>query len=163
MKQRLALGIAIMIKPKLLILDEPTSGLDPTGIIHLRNTLQELVKKEDMAILFSSHQLGEVEKLADRIICINKGNIIETPRGFQQQFSYLIQLDNVEKGYRLFEEWLSEDKIKQVGRDTIRVELNSVEILNEMLNKLINADLTVMDITKDSMDIETIYQEVYGD
>lgn len=63
MKQRLALGIAIMAKPKFLILDEPTNGLDPTGIIHLRKTLQDLMAKEDMSIMFSSHQLGEVENL----------------------------------------------------------------------------------------------------
>src|SRR5699024_12878407 len=68
----ICLGIAILSKPKFLILDEPTSGLDPTGIIHLRNTLQNLIKEEDISILFSSHQLGEVEKLADRIICIDR-------------------------------------------------------------------------------------------
>lgn len=79
MKQRLALGIALLSKPKFLILDEPTNGLDPTGVILLRNTLLELVKNEDISILFSSHQLGEVEKLADRLICINQGKIIETP------------------------------------------------------------------------------------
>lgn len=61
MKQRLALGIVLLSKPKFLMLDEPTSGLDPAGIIHLRNTLQNLIKEEDMSILFSSHQLGEVE------------------------------------------------------------------------------------------------------
>src|SRR5699024_5905867 len=56
MKQRLGLGIAIMSKPKFLLLDEPTNGLDPTGIIHLRNTLQSLIKEENISILFSSHQ-----------------------------------------------------------------------------------------------------------
>ncbi len=73
MKQRLGLGIAILSKPKFLILDEPTNGLDPTGVIKLRSTLQSLVNEEDISILFSSHQLGEVEKLAHRIIFINEG------------------------------------------------------------------------------------------
>ncbi len=163
MKQRLGLGIAIMSKPKFLILDEPTNGLDPTGIIHLRSTLQQLIEKEDISILFSSHQLGEVEKLADRIICINKGKIIETPKAFQEQFSYILQLDEVERAYDLFKEWLPEEKIRIIGIDVIRVELSNVEMLNKMLAQLIQEKIIVMDISKDSMDVETVYQEVYGD
>lgn len=163
MKQRLGLGIAIMSKPKFLILDEPTNGLDPTGIIHLRSTLQQLIEKEDISILFSSHQLGEVEKLADRIICINKGKIIETPKAFQEQFSYILQLDEVERAYDLFKGWLPEEKIRLIGIDAIRVELSNVEMLNKMLAQLIQEKIIVMDISKDSMDVETVYQEVYGD
>lgn len=55
MKQRLALGIALLNKPKFIILDEPTNGLDPSGIIELREILQELKTKENVSILFSSH------------------------------------------------------------------------------------------------------------
>lgn len=163
MKQRLGLGIAIMSKPKFLILDEPTNGLDPTGIIHLRSTLQELIKKEDISILFSSHQLGEVEKLADRTVCINKGKIIETPKAFQEQFSYILQLDDAARAYELINRWLGEDKIRPIGIDALRVELSSGEMLNEMLAQLIQEKIMVMDISKDSMDVEAVYREVYGD
>lgn len=51
MKQRLGLGIALLSKPKFLILDEPSNGLDPKGIIDLRNTLEDLIRKEDMSII----------------------------------------------------------------------------------------------------------------
>lgn len=161
MKQRLGLGIAIMAKPKLLMLDEPTSGLDPTGIIHLRSTLEQLIEKEDISILFSSHQLGEVEKLADRIICINKGKIIETPKALDEQFSYILQLDDVKGGFNLIKDWIDNTKI--IGTDALRVELTDSEMLNKILTLFVKEHISIMDITKDTMDVETIYREVYGE
>ena len=161
MKQRLGLGIAIMAKPKLLMLDEPTSGLDPTGIIHLRSTLEQLIENEDISILFSSHQLGEVEKLADRIICINKGKIIETPRAFDEQFSYILQLSDVKGAYDLVKDWI--DNIKIIGNDALRVELSDSDMLNKILTLFVEEKISIIDITKDTMDVETIYKEVYGE
>lgn len=163
MKQRLGLGIAIMSKPKFLMLDEPTSGLDPTGIIHLRSTLQQLIENEDIAILFSSHQLGEVEKLADRIICINKGKIIETPGAFDEQFSYILQLEDIKEGYDVVKELIPEDNIKVIGMDALRVELADSGMLNKILTGFVKEGISIIDITKDTMDVEAIYQEVYGD
>ncbi len=161
MKQRLGLGIAILSKPKFLILDEPTSGLDPTGIIHLRNTLQNLIKEEDISILFSSHQLGEVEKLADRIICINKGKIIETPREMEQKYRYIAQVSHSDKVVNLLQGKLDEDKLEKITYDTIRFELHGQEELNAILRTIIDNDVELFDIYKDTIDVETIYQEVY--
>lgn len=72
MKMRLNLAIAIMDKPKLVILDEPTNGLDPEAVFHLRKEIEQ-VRQEGSAVLISSHQLVEVEKIADRIVAIEKG------------------------------------------------------------------------------------------
>lgn len=60
-------------------------------------------------------------------------------------------------------EWLSEDKIQLIGADSMRVELTSGEMLNKMLGQFIEEKIIVIDIMKDNMDIETVYQEVYGD
>ena len=162
MKQRLGLGIAIMSKPKFLILDEPTSGLDPTGIIHLRSTLEKLMDMEDISILFSSHQLGEVEKLADRIICINKGKLIETPKSLEKQYSYILQFENINKAYDIVREQLDSDSIRKVGDDSLRIELKRPDKFNKLLKSLTEGGVTVLDITKDSMDIEAVYKDVYG-
>lgn len=163
MKQRLGLGIAIMSKPKFIILDEPTNGLDPTGIIHLRNTLQRLIKEEDISILFSSHQLGEVEKLADRIICINKGKIIETPKVMEQKYRYILQVSHNEKAYKKIGEQIEKEKVEKISDDTIRVELNYQEELDKILKSLMKADIMILDIYKDNIDVESVYKEVYGD
>ena len=161
MKQRLALGIAILSKPKFLILDEPTSGLDPTGIIHLRNTLQNLIKEEDMSILFSSHQLGEVEKLADRIICINKGKIIETPKEMENKFRYIAQVNDNEKAYSILIDKIKEEKLMKISNDSIKVELDGQEYLTGILGNLIDGGVEILDIYKDSVDVESVYREVY--
>lgn len=163
MKQRLGLGIAIMSKPKFIILDEPTNGLDPTGIIHLRNTLQRLIKEEDMSILFSSHQLGEVEKLADRIICINQGKIIETPKIMEQKYRYIFQVNHNEEAYKIIKEQIKVDKVEKISHDAIRVELDNQKELNTILQGLIKAEIRILDIYKDTIDVESVYREVYGD
>lgn len=76
MKQRLGLANALIKKPKLLILDEPTNGLDPKGIKELRETLKKISAEQNMSILISSHILSEVENICDRVIIIDKGNIV---------------------------------------------------------------------------------------
>ena len=76
MKQRLALGIAILNQPKLLILDEPTNGLDPNGIIEIRELLIKINKEEGITILISSHILTEIEKLVSHLSIINKGELL---------------------------------------------------------------------------------------
>ncbi|MCT4544583.1 MAG: ABC transporter ATP-binding protein [Vallitalea sp.] len=162
MKQRLGLGIAILSKPKFLILDEPNSGLDPTGTIHLRNTLQKL-KEENISILFSSHQLGEVEKLADRIVCISKGKIIETPKEMTNKYIYIVQVDNSEKAYEVLGDKLQKDKLEKISSDAIKFELENQDYLTEILKRLIDSGVTILDIYKDSIDVESIYREVYGE
>lgn len=76
MKQRLALLIAMLMSPSLLILDEPTNGLDPSGIKELRLFLKKLAKDEQCAILISSHALAEMEMLCDKVAIIGRGNVL---------------------------------------------------------------------------------------
>ncbi|MDZ4793706.1 MAG: gliding motility-associated ABC transporter ATP-binding subunit GldA [Bacteroidota bacterium] len=73
-KQRVGLAAALIHDPEVLILDEPTTGLDPNQIIEIR----EVIKKQgkDKTVLFSSHILQEVEAICDRIIIINKGELV---------------------------------------------------------------------------------------
>ncbi|RYY98498.1 MAG: gliding motility-associated ABC transporter ATP-binding subunit GldA [Chitinophagaceae bacterium] len=73
-KQRVGLAAALLHDPEVLILDEPTSGLDPNQIIEIRNVIKE--QGRNKLVLFSSHILQEVEAICDRVLIINKGNIV---------------------------------------------------------------------------------------
>lgn len=75
MKQRLAIALALLHDPELMILDEPTNGLDPAGIIEMRELILSLNKVYGKTILVSSHLLYEVEKIATDVAIINKGKI----------------------------------------------------------------------------------------
>jgi gliding motility-associated transport system ATP-binding protein len=73
-KQRVGLAAALIHDPEVLILDEPTSGLDPNQIIEIREVIKQQGKNK--TVLFSSHILQEVEAICDRVIIINKGEIV---------------------------------------------------------------------------------------
>lgn len=75
MRRRLALARALVHDPELLILDEPMSGIDPSGQMELRAIIQSLVRERGKTILFSSHDLDEVERLCNRIALIDQGEI----------------------------------------------------------------------------------------
>src|SRR5437660_76280 len=95
MRARLAVAQALLGNPQLLVLDEPTNGLDPLGIRDLRELLRGLADQPGIAIVLSSHLLGEVEELCDRIAIIS--------HGFVRAQGSLLELVNRD-GYR-FELW----------------------------------------------------------
>lgn len=73
-RQRVGLAHALMQDPEILVLDEPTSGLDPNQIIEVRKLIKEIGKTK--TVIISTHILGEVEMLCDRVIIISKGKIV---------------------------------------------------------------------------------------
>lgn len=76
MKQRLGLATALLSDPELLVLDEPVNGLDPEGIAEMRDTLIGLSRNHGKTIFLSSHLLAEVERTADWIGIIKKGELV---------------------------------------------------------------------------------------
>ena len=75
MRQRLALAGALLGDPRILILDEPANGLDPLGIRWLRQFLRRFAEQGN-AVLVSSHQLGEMEQMADEAVVIHQGRLV---------------------------------------------------------------------------------------
>jgi len=75
--QRLGVAKAMLHNPQLLILDEPANGLDPAGIVEMRHLLIELAREQGVTVFMSSHILGEVSRLAQRIGIIHNGRLIQ--------------------------------------------------------------------------------------
>lgn len=76
MRQRLGIAQTLLHDPDLIILDEPTTGLDPQGIIEVRDLILRLKKEQNKTVILSSHQLAEIELVANRMVIINKGQTI---------------------------------------------------------------------------------------
>lgn len=86
MRQRLGIAQAIMHKPDLLILDEPINGLDPDGIAQMRDLIRDLRDRYGTTVLFSSHILGEMQTLCDKVAFLSRGKLVavKTRREIEQ-------------------------------------------------------------------------------
>ena len=148
MKQRTGLAVALMKEPKVLLLDEPMNGLDATGIQGLREELIRLAKEKNVALLISSHQLGEIEKMADRIIGIHFGKIKEISME-EKENVYVLETD------RKIPDQSDLQIIEQTG-NTYKLEVNSVM---EVLSNLEKQGVQVKNITQIHKTLEDVYNE----
>ncbi len=101
-KQRVGLAQAMIHNPEVLILDEPTAGLDPNQLSEIRNLIKDFGKEK--TVLFSSHIMQEVQAICDRVIIINKGQIVA-----DEQISVLSQSRQENETVRV--------KIKEIGTE----------------------------------------------
>jgi len=85
MRQRVGLAQALLHRPEVIILDEPTIGLDPAQVVEIRNVIREIGK--DRTVLFSTHILSEAQQICDRVLIINKGDIVaeDTPENLHSR------------------------------------------------------------------------------
>jgi ABC-2 type transport system ATP-binding protein len=151
MRQRLGLGQALMHSPSILILDEPTNGLDPSGIREFRQLLITLAKKENMAVLVSSHLLAEMEMMCDRIGIIQHGKLIDVQsvQDFvesEKQWTVTFTVDRVElaaktvqqqfnmKSFiisdKTFEAHLEYNQVPQVAKSLVDKGINIFSIIS---------------------------------
>lgn len=94
MQQRVGLAQALINNPDLLILDEPTSGLDPLGRMKVREIIQRL-KEQGKTVFFSSHEMGEVETVCDRVAILHEGKLRVEGRVADLVEKYQCNLENV--------------------------------------------------------------------
>lgn len=88
-KTRAALAKALVNAPELLLLDEPTASLDPDTADWVRSQLEDYRRAHDATILLASHNMAEVERLADRVLMMNRGEIVEdgTPAELMDRYA----------------------------------------------------------------------------
>jgi ABC-2 type transport system ATP-binding protein len=155
MKQRLGIAISLLSKPNLLVLDEPTNGLDPLGIKELRELIQNVSKKENMAVFISSHILSEIELVCDRIGIIDNGKLIEikSPKDIKKTadiISVSFVVDDETKTLKL----LSGKELDAVIKDKVIV-VNCMYKHIPVINKLlINNGISVYEINISSQTLE---------
>lgn len=123
MKQRLALAVALLGKPELVVLDEPTNGLDPAGIQEMRHLLRDMPVNYGITVFLSSHLLGEVEQIASHIGIIAAGKLqfqgLPGELRARRKGSLRIGLDRAE---------IAAELLRQQGWEATALARNSIEL-----------------------------------
>lgn len=162
-KQRVGLAAALIHDPEVLILDEPTSGLDPNQIIEIRNVIKEQGK--DKLVLFSSHILGEVEAICDRVIIINKGSIVADDRLANLQKRSTGSFVKVSFRESLEPEWLNRlPGVKAVSKEDGRNWTISTEepdaVRKALLGLAVEHNLNIESLQAGSESLEEVFRSL---
>lgn len=162
-KQRVGLAAALLHHPEVLILDEPTSGLDPNQIVEIRNVIKEQGKNK--LVLFSSHILGEVEAICDRVIIINKGTIVADDTLQNLQKTATGNVVNVQFKEPLEAEWLKRlPAVKTVNKQNATswtLETDDAETVRRNLLALaVEQNLNIMSLQNESNSLEDVFRSL---
>lgn len=166
-KQRVGLAAALIHDPEVLILDEPTSGLDPNQIIEIREVIRK--QGQNKTVLFSSHILQEVEAICDRVIIINKGEIVADDK-----------LSNLQKGDKdihvvivQFKETIDKHLLEQIKEasaieqlttsnfksDSYRIQTSNAEAVRKQILELsLQHNLNIVSLQNESQSLEEVFR-----
>ena len=137
MKQKLAIAVSLMNKPKYLILDEPTNGMDPDGSIDVLKTIQSLVKQLEMKILISSHKLEDIELICDRAVFLRDGTFVQdvNMKDGGPKDSTIITIDKEDFGKSLeilTEKFHVQQSSKDNGEIIIKAQSNYIDVIQSL-------------------------------
>jgi len=163
-KQRVGLAAALVHDPEVLILDEPTSGLDPNQIVEIRNVIKQLAQTK--TILFSSHIMQEVEALCDRVIIINKGNIVandllstlqKNSSGLQQvtvEFKEPVPVEKIEA---------LQSVVETEAVSTTQFQLSTIDaeaVKKQLLQLSIENNWDIVSLQTENQSLENVFREL---
>ena len=166
-KQRVGFAQALLGNPKILILDEPTVGLDPTQVMEVRNLILDL--KKEHSVIFSSHILAEVSAVCERVVIINKGEIIaiDTIENLERNMMSDTVLNltaegDKEKITRLLKDIqgvIGITEVKQISenRNLFQIELESEKIRNEIMSVLMNNQCSIVEMSLAKLNLEQVF------
>ncbi len=162
MRQRLALAIAMMNEPQVLLLDEPSNGLDPVGIIQLRDVLKQL-RDSGAAIVISSHRLGELEKLTSDYIFMYRGEVISLGEGFVAGQAGRLRVELVSNGNDIAEKLFSPSRVLGVSDTELEIAINDPEEVPDMVSNLAKGGARITGVLLQRENIEDVFLRLYNE
>jgi ABC-2 type transport system ATP-binding protein len=161
-RQRVGLAAALLHDPEVLILDEPTTGLDPNQLKEIRNLIIEIGKTK--TVLLSTHIMQEVEAMCDRVVIINKGNIV-ADRKLSDFLSEQNQEIQVEFDLRIEQQFL---KALPNLKDAINVSGNlwnlkfetEQDMRSEIFDFAKNNGLRTLQLNRKIISLESLFQSL---
>lgn len=163
-KQRVGLAQAMIHNPEVLILDEPTSGLDPNQLVEIRSLIKQLGKEK--TVIFSTHIMQEVQAVCDRVVIINKGQLVANDDIATLQVKArgesFVAVQFLEKASK---EKLS--KIKDVlsvkpmdnNRFLLAAKLNA-DIRPDLFRFAVQQNLTIIELRQELSSVEDVFQQL---
>ncbi len=166
MRQRLAIARALLGKPKLLILDEPTNGLDPRGMREVRDLIRSLALSDQITVLISSHLLGEVQAICNRVGILQEGVLktegqVSELLASQARRQAVVEVSS-EDPNKLEAALKPIERARHVGpgaNGRARVELTDMTV-SELNRLLVQADVAVTALVPEQGNLEDVFLEV---
>jgi ABC-type multidrug transport system ATPase subunit len=161
MKQRLGVAAALLKDPELLILDEPTNGLDPAGMRDMRALLRDLGERGH-TVLLSSHLLGEVQQLCDRVGVISGGRLLaeSTVDDLLGQAGLLVRAEPLDKAREILERLVGNGNVAQAD-GSLRLR-TAPELAGRVSRALADADVTLTELRPLERSLEEVFLEMTG-
>ncbi len=166
-RQRVGIAQALLHDPEFLVLDEPTTGLDPNQIVEIRNLISSVGKQK--TVLLSTHIMQEVEAICDRVVIINKGEIIanddpsKLKTAAEQTYQTVIVEFDMPVGMSALQEVAGRDMLKNVDERTWVIQYNSkTDIRPTIFNFAVKNNLTVLSMQKVDKRLEDVFRELTG-
>ncbi|MGH7904892.1 MAG: ATP-binding cassette domain-containing protein [Candidatus Dormibacteraceae bacterium] len=162
MKQRLGVAAALLKEPELLILDEPTNGLDPAGMVEIRKLIKEL-GSGSRTVLLSSHLLGEVEQICDRVGVIQSGKLVaqgsvEELRG---DVGLVVRAEPAGQAQAILERMLGREAVSSTD-GTFRLKTLPARAA-EVNRALVEAGVEVSEVRPNERSLEEVFLKLTGD
>ncbi len=159
MKQRLGVAAALLKDPELLILDEPTNGLDPAGMSDMRDLIRSLGSGE-RTVLLSSHLLGEVEQICDRVGVISKGRLIaeSTVEELRGGAALLVAARPLVRARERVEQLLGAERV-EVLDGTLRLDADPATA-GRINRELVSANVEVTELHPVERTLEEVFLEM---
>lgn len=165
MKQRLALGRALLHNPGVLFLDEPTSGLDPEASLQVMELIDDLRRQNGHTVLLCTHNLIEAQRLCDRVLIMNRGRLLAAGRleDLRKQLSSGLRLKIRILG-AFSTEQLGEfakmngiNALKTVQDDTLQLEIETEGVIPGIVSRLVNNGISILEVQPEQQSLEEIY------
>ena len=172
-RQRVGLAQAMVHNPEVLILDEPTSGLDPNQIIEIRKLIKKLGKEKTLVL--STHIMQEVEATCDRVLIINKGEIVAdgSPDSLQDKFRGQVEINPVLKKDSIEKDWIERAlasisnveraRVQKVDDTTITFHVSAKkgsDVREEIFRKIVTMNLVLLEMNKEEKSLEDIFRQL---
>ncbi len=165
MKQRLAIGRAILTRPELLILDEPINALDPEGIREMRALFRRINRECGTTVLISSHILSEVEQIADTVGIIQSGKLLKEIAMadiHKYQTDYIeLEVEDIRRAGYLLEHDMGIFDFKVISESMIEI-YDLTKAVKEISAVLVRNDVGIIGIGKKQGSLEDYFFQVLG-